>query len=251
MLVCSLPECGYFSAPCDTNCSPYPPRHLRLCRAGLQSGLAHLRQPCRDPADSRRPRLDHAVLRPRCDQLPAGACSHLTARRQGATPPLLIGVCNHTISPCRATALSLGPLSESLGSPAGGTSPGVSQYGLSPANGRSPAAFDECRSVIAPVTDMFNSAPNCSWDALIVFSIFRANQMPAARKTNWLRRFPVSYQLLCIQTVTSFMASPWDWDTFKIRLPSATRYWREVQKTGRWLPALAAYPPARAPSCAV
>src|SRR5260370_2413619 len=159
MLVCSLPECGYFSAPCDTNCSPYPPRHLRLCRAGLQSGLAHLRQPCRDPADSRRPRLDHAVLRPRCDQLPAGACSHLTARRQGATPPLLIGVCNHTISPCRATALSLGPLSDSLGSPAGGTSPVVTQYGLSPANARSPPTFYESRPALPPLTPILNHPP--------------------------------------------------------------------------------------------
>jgi hypothetical protein len=49
---------------------------------------------------------------------------------------------------------------------------------------RSGTALDECRSEIAPVTDSFNSAPTCSWDALIVLRIFRANQIPAARKTN-------------------------------------------------------------------
>jgi hypothetical protein len=44
-------------------------------------------------------------------QLPAGAWSHLMALRQGATSPLLIGVCSHTIRLCRAINHRLGPLS--------------------------------------------------------------------------------------------------------------------------------------------
>jgi hypothetical protein len=113
-------------------------------------------------------------------QLPAGDCSHLTALRQG-TPPLLIGVCNHTIRLCPATAHRLGPLSGSSNGATGGISVGVSQYGLALANER-PAALGVCRSLIVPVTDSLSSAPTCSWDARIVFRIFRANQTPAPRK---------------------------------------------------------------------
>ncbi len=60
-------------------------------------------------------------------QLPAGAWSHLIALCHGAAPPLLIGVCNHTIRWCRATAQRPGPLPWSSGTPTGGISPGVSQ----------------------------------------------------------------------------------------------------------------------------
>jgi hypothetical protein len=135
---------------------------------------------------------------------------------------------------CRATAHRLGPLSGSCRGPTGGISAGVSQYGLALANDRSATALAECRSPIAPVTDSLSSAPTCSCDALIVFRIFRANQTPAPRKANWLRRFPSAYQLLCIQAVNSFMASPLDWDSFNLQLCSGTGNWHEVQETGRW-----------------
>ncbi len=116
-------------------------------------------------------------------QLPAGDCSHLIALRQGATLPLLIGVCNHAITLCRTTAHRLGPLSWGSGETTAGNSAGVSQYGLAVAKGRS-AGLGQCRSATAPVTDIFSSAPTCSWDALMVLRIFRANQIPAAKKTN-------------------------------------------------------------------
>src|SRR6202158_152459 len=151
----------------------------------------------------------HAMLTPGFRQLPAGDCSHLIALRQGATLPLLIGVCNHTIRLWRATAHRPGPLSGNASGPTGGISVGVSQNGLALANDRSATAPGDCRSAIAPVTESFSSAPTCSWDALIVVRIFRANQMPAARKTNWQRRFPSAYQLLCIHVVNSVIPSPW------------------------------------------
>jgi hypothetical protein len=97
--------------------------------------------------------------------------------------PLLIGVFNHAITPCRATAHRLGPLSWGSGETTAGNSAGVSQYGLAVAKGRS-AGLGQCRSATAPVTDIFSSAPTCSWDALMVLRIFRANQIPAAKKTN-------------------------------------------------------------------
>jgi hypothetical protein len=161
--------------------------------AGASAGTSLLRNFCSLPSS----------------QLPAGDCSHLIALRQGAVPLLRIGVFSHTTRLCRATAHRLGPLSKGSGEAAGGISDGVSQYGLALANDRSAAALGECRSAIAPVTDSFSSAPTCSWDALIVLRIFRANHTPAARKAIWLRRFPSAYQLLCIQAVNSFMASPW------------------------------------------
>ncbi len=138
---------------------------------------------------------------------------------------------------CRATAHRLGPLSESFGSPAEGTSSCVSQYGLALANGRSAAALDDCRSEIAPVTDSFSSAPTCSWDALIVFRILRANQIPAARKTNSLRRFPRAYQLLCTQVVNSFMASPWTGTGSTYNSPPSEETGRKSRKgAGGFLP---------------
>ena len=69
-------------------------------------------------------------------------------------------------------------------------------------------ALDEGRSATEPVTESFSSAPTCSWDARMVRRILRANQMPAAKKANWARRFPSAYQLLWIQ-VYSFMDAPW------------------------------------------
>jgi hypothetical protein len=165
-------------------------------------------------------------------QLPTGDCSHLAALRHGAASPLLIGVCNHTIKLCRATAHRLGPFSGTSSGSTGGISVGISQYGLALANDRS-AALDECRSPIVPVTDSFSSAPTCSWDALMVFRIFRANQIPAPRKAIWLRRFPSAYQLLAIQAVNSFMASPLDWDRGNLQLRCGGRNWQEVQETGK------------------
>jgi hypothetical protein len=86
---------------------------------------------------------------------------------------------------------------------------GASQYGLALAKGRSAAALDEWRSAVVPVTDNFSSAPTCSWDALSILRIIRANQRPAAKKEICTRRFPSEYQLLCIQAANSFIASPW------------------------------------------
>ena len=43
-------------------------------------------------------------------QLPAGACSHLIALRQGAASPLLMGVCSQTTRLCRTTAQRPGSL---------------------------------------------------------------------------------------------------------------------------------------------
>jgi len=60
-------------------------------------------------------------------QLRAGAWSHLIALRHGADSPLLMGVCSHTATRCRATAQRLGPLSWGSGGATGGISAGVSQ----------------------------------------------------------------------------------------------------------------------------
>jgi hypothetical protein len=182
-----------------------------------------------------------AIPAPRSGQLPAGDCNHLTALRQGAASPLLMGACSHTTRLCRATAHRLGPLSGSCSGPTGGISVGVSQYGLALANDRSEPALDECRSLIPPVTESLSNAPTCSWDALIVFRISRTNQTPAPRKANWLRRFPSAYQLLCIQAVNSFMASPLDWDSLNLQLRTGGGNWHEVQEMGRRF----SCPPAR------
>ena len=60
-------------------------------------------------------------------QVPTGAWSHLIALRQGAFSLLLIGVCNHTATLCRAMAQRLGPIWIGSGRGAGGNSCGVSQ----------------------------------------------------------------------------------------------------------------------------
>ncbi|HEX9345656.1 MAG TPA: hypothetical protein VF900_07005, partial [Candidatus Acidoferrum sp.] len=60
-------------------------------------------------------------------QLRTGAWSHLTTLRQGATSPVLMGVCNHTTSLCRATTKRLGPFTWGSGALTGGISDGVSQ----------------------------------------------------------------------------------------------------------------------------
>ncbi len=115
-----------------------------------------------------------------------------------------MGVFSHTIARCNRPGL----LSWSSCRGAAGASDGVSQYGLALANDRSAAPLDDCRSAIAPVTDIFSSAPTCSWDALIVRRNLRANQTTAARMAPSIKRFPSAYQLLCIQVDNSFMASP-------------------------------------------
>ena len=90
-----------------------------------------------------------------------------------------------------------------------GTSGGVSQYGLALAKDRSGIPLDDCRSEIAPVTDIFSSAPTCSCDARNARRILRPNQTTAAKKAPSMKRFPSAYQLLCIQADISFMVSPW------------------------------------------
>jgi hypothetical protein len=109
---------------------------------------------------------------------------------------------------------------------------------------RSATAGDECRSEIAPVTDSFNSAPTCSWDAHIVFRIFRANQIPTARKATCTRRFPSAYQLLCIQAVNSFMASPWTGTGSIYNSSPAKGTGGKSRKRAGASTALAAYSPA-------
>ncbi len=181
-------------------------------------------------------------------QFPAGDCSHRIALRQGAGPPLFIGVFNHAIKPCRATGNWLGSLSDGIGWPAEGTSDGVSQYGLPLANDRSAAVFDELRSGTAPVSESFSSAPTCSWDALSVRRTFRANQIPTARKTNSAKRFPSSYQLLCIHAVNSFIASPSTGTPSTYNSAPAGETGRKSSKWAGSYTALAAQPPARAAS---
>jgi len=130
--------------------------------------------------------------------------------RNGLEPlPLLIGVFNHATMLCPAAEKRLGPSSNGLDWSAGGASDGVIQYGLPVTNERSAAVFVDCRSGIVPATVSFISVPTCSWDALSVRRTFRANQIPTARKTNSAKRFPSSYQLLCIHAVISLIASPW------------------------------------------
>src|SRR5437660_10640668 len=120
------------------------------------------------------------------------------ALRHGAVPLLFIGVLSHATRPCPAADKWLGPSSAGAGWSAAGASDGASQYEPELGAGRSATALEICRSETVPVTVSFISAPICSWDALMDRRIFRANQMPAVRKTNSTRRFPASYQLLCI-----------------------------------------------------
>jgi len=149
------------------------------------------------------------------------------ALRNGFAPLLLfIGVFNHPTKPCPALNIGLGPFSTGVDWSAGADSDGVSQYEPALAAGRSAMALGTCRSGTAPPTDSLISAPTCSWDALMDFRIFRANQIPVLRKTISTERFPSSYQLLCIHAVNSFMASPWT--------GTASSYSRALsQETGR------------------
>src|SRR6266404_5009034 len=88
------------------------------------------------------------------------------------------------------------------------------------------------RSATEPVTESFSSAPTCSWDARMVRRILRANQMPAAKKANWARRFPRAYQLLWLQ-VYSFMDAPWT-GVSSIYNPAREREtgWKSRKRTG-------------------
>src|SRR5260370_4300484 len=129
-------------------------------------------------------------------------------------------------------------LSESTDWLAEGVSDGVSQYGLPVANERSAAVLAACRSGTVPLTVSFISVPTCSCDALSVLRILRANQMPTARKTKSVKRFPSSYQLLCIHVVKSFIASPFRTGTASRYNPAAgEETGRKSSKwSGRYLP---------------
>src|SRR5207302_10824830 len=160
------------------------------------------------------------------------------ALRNGFAPLLLfIGVFNPPTKPCPALNIGLGPFSTGVDWSAGVDSDGVSQYEPALAAGRSAMALGTCRSGTAPPTDSLSSAPTCSWDALMDFRIFRANQIPALRKTTSTERFPSSYQLLCIHAVNSFMASPWTGTASSYnRAPSQETGRRSSKWSGRYLP---------------
>jgi hypothetical protein len=156
------------------------------------------------------------------------------ALRHGAALPLFIGVFSHATMPCPAADKRL---SESTGWLAEGTSDGVSQYGLPVANERSAAVLADCRSGTVPATVSFISAPTCSWDALMDLRILRANQIPTARKTKSVKRFPSSYQLLCIHAVNSFIASPYAGTALSYRPAADEGTGRKSSKwSGRYLP---------------
>src|SRR5438309_9722987 len=160
------------------------------------------------------------------------------ALRQGAVPLLfIIGVFNQPTRPCPALNIGLGPFSTGVDWSAGVDSDGVSQYEPALAAGRSATALGTCRSGTAPPTDSLISAPTCSWDALMDFRIFRANQIPVLRKTISTEKFPSSYQLLCIHAVISFMASPWTGTASSYnRAPSQETGRRSSKWSGRYLP---------------
>ena len=162
----------------------------------------------------------------------------MMALRQGAVPLLfIIGVFNHPTKPCPALNMGLGPFSTGAGWSAGADSDGVSQYEPAGAAGRSATALGTCRSGTAPPTDSLISAPTCSWDALMDFRIFRANQKPVLWKTTSTERFPSSYQLLCIHAVNSFMASPWTGTASSYnRAPSQETGRMSSKWSGRYLP---------------
>jgi hypothetical protein len=102
-------------------------------------------------------------------------------RRQGAVSGLFIGACSQRDILRRAMANRPGPLSVGWGRPAASVSDGASQYGLSAVRGWFALTVDECRSAGTPVIDNFSIAPTCSWDALIVLNMLRANQTPAIK----------------------------------------------------------------------
>src|SRR5437667_2642008 len=160
------------------------------------------------------------------------------ALRHGAGPLLfIIGVFNHPTRPCPALNMGLGPFSTGAAWSAGADSDGVSQYEPALAAGRSATALGTCRSGTAPPTDSLISAPTCSWDALMDLRIFRANQIPALRKTTSTERFPSSYQLLCIHAVNSFMASPWTGTASSYNAPAPQKTGRRSSKwSGHYLP---------------
>src|SRR2546429_4445951 len=168
------------------------------------------------------------------------------ALRHGAAPLLfIIGVFNHPTRPCPALNMGLGLLSTGADWSAGADSDGVSQYEPALAAGRSATALEICRSGTAPPTDSLISAPTCSWDALMDFRIFRANQIPVLRKTISTERFPSSYQLLCIHAVNSFMASPWTGTASSYSRALSQETGRRSSKwSGRYLPLRPIGPPA-------
>jgi hypothetical protein len=106
-------------------------------------------------------------------------------RRQGAVCVVLIGACSQRTILRRATANRPGPFSMGSGRAADSVcSEGTSQYGLSSATDRFALALGKGRSPVTPVIDNLRIAPICSWKALIVPNILRANQTPVIKKAS-------------------------------------------------------------------
>jgi hypothetical protein len=105
-------------------------------------------------------------------------------RRQGATSEVVIGACNQSNRRCQAITNRLGPLIVGSGRLTVCVSEGVSQYGLASARQSLAVVLAGGRSGGADMIDSFSSAPTCSWNALIVLRILRANQTPATKKAS-------------------------------------------------------------------
>jgi len=99
-------------------------------------------------------------------------------RRQGVTLEMIIGSRNQSNRRCQA------PLSVGSGALTVGVSEGASQYRLVSAEEPLAIVLAKRRSAGAAVIVNFRSAPTCSWNALIILRILRANHTPATKNAS-------------------------------------------------------------------